>query len=283
MECIFIEMHKYIHIISAHIHMSFENNYILFTIMELWLGRRYSMWPACLLHTASIFHPALARHKIAYASSLGVFCDVPTPKRMNEGKRWTQISLTCARNFRLKIHIIYTEQKRTWAAHIYLLRVPRMQIQIQERSEKPTKSHNVAFGENVCAAWMWIEMWKALRSNWSLAHFIAYDAYYTSMALFHNVCVRSVHRIHIMLCDHAISFASVYENCGLVLNRRSLTPHTHRVRVKLIQFNENLMPWNVAGLCTRRYCWLSSSSFFASLRLQANNASQINATSLFTF
>lgn len=87
MECIFIEMHKYIHIISAHIHMSFENNYILFTIMELWLGRRYSMWPACLLHTASIFLPALARHKIAYASSLGVFCDVPTPKRMNEGKR----------------------------------------------------------------------------------------------------------------------------------------------------------------------------------------------------
>lgn len=163
--------------------------------------------------------------------------------------------------FPLKIYIIYTEQMNMGAHSTLLLHVPRIQIQIQ-KEVKSQRNHK----QKKC--WVW---WKCMR-RLNVNRNVEGIKVKLIISAFH--CVRCVH-IDGVIPQHGVGCCTSYFAIVPFPSR------THRVRVKLIQFNENLMPLNVAGLCGRRYCWLSSSSY--SLRLQPNNASLINATSLFTF
>lgn len=84
-------------------------------------------------------------------------------------------------------------------------------------------------------------------------------------------CVRCVH-IDGVIPQHGVRCCT---SCFAIVPFPS---RTHRVRVKLIQINENLMPLNVAGLCGRRYCWLSSAS--SSLRFDCRQTMRHTLTQL---
>lgn len=116
-----------------------------------------------------------------------LWCANPKVNERRQKKK-KQISLTCSSNF---LCFLFTIQiKYSHIRRLRLFCVAHSNLN-SKWSEKPMNSNrknerrrnkNLAklmkmYAQTLCCvyyAYIWIEIWKALRSNWSLAHFIAY-------------------------------------------------------------------------------------------------------------
>lgn len=261
--------------------------------MELWIGSavQCSEWVnECerdCMHLCSV--PLFSQPSDIFICGYGAcrWCanaEANVPTKAND----KQISLTCTRNFRCAPNTKYI-------AYIFLLRCLSHSNSNNKKSTKKklkwkaNETHNKRTRKQTkrkiklnwwkcmreyCALRMWIEMWKALRSNWSLAHFSLRTSarMWTRWRNFHM-------RTH---CAY-ISYHFLRDHCRVKLASCVVVG---RVLARIATI-ESVLNWinneNVMSLKTRRAFGRYSSTSLSSLHFDCSRTMRhtLNTTTLF--